>query len=133
MRFVLEHSVSPRLAAMLAAFEGEAGETVVHLRHFDVPQGTRDEIRIPGLARLAPDAIVITADVRIIRSPHTREAWRAAGLTFFFLKGYADLDFDVQAWKLVQWWPEIRRAAARCARGSSFTIGPRSGKVEPLP
>ena len=118
---------------MLAAFEGEAGETVVHLRHFDVPQGAKDEIWIPGLARLAPDAIVITADVRIIRSPHTREAWRAAGLTFFFLKGYADLDFDVQAWKLVQWWPEIRRVAARCARGSSFTIGPRSGKVEPLP
>ena len=33
------------------------------------------------------------------------DLWRAAGLTFFFLKGYADLDFDVQAWKLVQWWP----------------------------
>lgn len=123
MRFILEHSLSPKLADALTALEGLEGHSFVHLRRLEGhPDAMPDAEWLPKLAREAADCIVITADPRITRGPHERAAWLEAGLTTFFLQSFADLIFAEQAWRLVKWWPEIVRRAVRARRGSGFIV-----------
>jgi len=131
VKFVLEHSLSPRLSNALAALEGEDGEEVEHLRDRNIPQETLDEVWLPRLARDAPDCIVITADPRITRGAHERAAWLEAGLTTVFLRSFADLPFDEQAARLVRWWPEIRKRAKRAKRGAGLVVSV-NGRIEEL-
>jgi hypothetical protein len=66
--------------------------------------------------------VVISADTRIARSPHEREAWLESELTIFFLRSFAGLSAWEQAAKLVKWWPEITREAKKAQRGTGFIV-----------
>jgi len=132
VRLILEHSLSPRLAAALAALEGETGHDVVHLRRWFPDASTDDPTWLMGLRdRGEQEAAVLTADPNIYRNQALRTAWLASGLTVFFLKSFADLPHWEQAARLVKWWPEITRAANRARRGSGFTVR-INGKIELL-
>jgi hypothetical protein len=121
VRFVLEHSVSPRLADALDALDED--HSFGHLRKLEgYPQQITDTAWLPKLASDHPDAVVITADPRITRGPAERAAWLEAGLTTFFLQSFAALPIDQQAWRLVKWWPQIVKRAMRSARGSGFLV-----------
>lgn len=130
MRFVLDHSLAPRFAEILAIFEGPAGENVDHLRRF-FPGHTEDPIWLTELGKAAPDAIVITSDPRISRGQHERKAWLESGLTIFFLRSFADLPFSEQAWRIMKWWPAIAKEAKRARPGSGFLVTV-NGKIEAL-
>ena len=131
MRFILEHSLSPRLAIAIGALEGAAGQQVEHLRSIHQDQSVPDTIWIPGLGRDHPDAIVITADPAISRKLHERAAWYESKLRMFFLRGFADLQHWDQAAKLVKWWPDVVKAASKAKRGAGYLVTV-NGKIELL-
>ena len=129
MRFILEHSLSPRLAEALAALSEVEGHQVVHLRKW-FPQEAKDEEWLRGLRdRGEQEAVVITADPRISRNPALQAAWLESGLTVFFLRSFADLAHWEQAARLVKWWPAIVAAARRAKPGQGFLVSVH-GKVE---
>jgi hypothetical protein len=129
VRFILEHSLSPRLAEALTALSAGEGNQVVHLRRW-FPGDTKDEDWLRGLKdRGEQDSVVITADPNIYRNPALRAAWVESGLTVFFLKSFADLKHWVQAAKLVRWWPEIVQRARKAKPGQGFTVSV-NGNIE---
>ena len=131
MKFVVEHSVSTNPTAALAILAELDGDEVVHLRtHYR--QNTLDPIWLRGLAAREPEAVVISADPRITRSPHERTAWLESGLTIFFLKSFADLTIWEQAAKLTKWWPEIVKQAQRASRGTGFLVSVQ-GRIDRVP
>ncbi len=110
MRFIVKHSVSTHLTEALAIL------AAVWLR---------------GLGGREPNSVVISADTRISRSPHEREAWLASGLTIFFLRSFAEQPAWEQAAKLVKWWPDIVKEAKKARRGTGFVVTIH-GKIERL-
>jgi hypothetical protein len=94
-------------------------------------QSTLDPVWLRGLGAREPDAIVISADPYISRSPHEQAAWLASGLTIFFLRSFADLTKWQQAAKLVKWWPDIVKEAKKAKKGSGFLVSVH-GKIERL-
>lgn len=131
MRFILEHSLSPRLALALAALEGEGGQEILHLRAIYPGQDAADTVWIPEISREHPDAIVITADPNISRRLPERAAWLESQLTMFFLRSFADLATWEQAARLVKWWPAIVKQAQHAKRGSGYQVRV-NGRIEPL-
>ena len=130
MKFIVEHSVSPRLTEAIAILAAVDGDEVVHLRtHYH--QDTLDPIWLKGLGEREPNSIVISADPRITRSPQNRQAWLTSGLTIFFLKSFAGQSPWGQAARLVKWWPEIRTEAGRSHRGDGFLVSV-NGRIEKL-
>lgn len=77
--------------------------------------------------------IVLSADLRILRSPHNIEAWQRADLIGFFLdRGWLRLKFWDQAWRLIRRWSDIESAANLVAPGSSFLVPVKpSSKMTP--
>ena len=127
MKFVVEHSVSPRLASALAVL-AEPDHEVVHLRiHYE--QDTLDPIWLRGLGEREPDVVVISADPRIARSVHERAAWLESGLTIVFLRSFADLSIWEQAARLVKWWPQIVDSVKRARKGAGLLVSVH-GKIE---
>ena len=78
--------------------------------------------------------VLVSFDKRIVRNPLNKQAWLSSGLTgFFFGKGWSSRPFDEQAWRLVRWWPDITKVAARVKPGAGFLVHPnRFGKLEQL-
>ena len=102
----------------------------MHLRsHYH--QATLDPVWLVGLREREPDAIVISADPQITRSPHEQAACLSSGLTTFFLRSFADLPIWEQAAKLVKWWPEIAKQARAAPRGTGFLVSVQ-GRIERL-
>lgn len=131
MRFILEHSLSPKLALALAALEGQGGHDVVHLRNW-YQQTADDPTWLTGLReRGEGDSVVVTADTGIYRNPAVKVAWLESGLTVVFLKSFADLPHWDQAAKLVKWWPDIVAEAARAKKGTGLVVSV-NGKILPL-
>jgi hypothetical protein len=104
--------------------------TVQHLREMYPPK-TLDSVWLVGIAGQYPDAIIVTADPKIAKSPQNVAAWLESGLTVFFLKAFAALDLMDQAPKLLSVWPQIVKAAAHAPPGSGFYITIQ-GKLEPV-
>ena len=115
---------------MLAGYEGETGQGVIHLRGLPgFPAEIKDTVWLPRVATQEPDAVVVTADPRITKRPAEQLAWLEAGLTTFFLKGFASLGFHDQALRLVKWWPDIVGTASAAKKGSGFLVSV-NGKIE---
>ena len=130
MRFVLDHSLSPKLAEILGTLNDPPGNIVLHLRTFFPPE-TKDPVWLKSLAQTDPDVVIITADPKISRSPAERAAWLEARLTVFFLKSFADQRAVDQAWRLIKNWPDIVKHAAKAKKGNGFMVSIH-GKVEPF-
>lgn len=78
--------------------------------------------------------VIVSGDTRITRNPTEREAWLESGLVAFFLgKGWGNLTFWDQAWKLVQWWPWIIDQAAKVRAPAGFIIPVKGSKFEVVP
>jgi hypothetical protein len=131
VRFLFEHSLSPRLATAIDALEGPDGHQVVHIRTIFADQSVEDTVWIPAIGRDHPDDIVVTADPAISRKIHERAAWLEARLTMFFVRGFADHKHWDQAAKLVKWWPDIVKQATRAKRGAGYLVTAH-GRIEQL-
>jgi hypothetical protein len=132
LRFFFDNQLSPRLAASLGALAGFDGDVVTHLRE-KFPQNTKDVDWIPKLAE-ERDWIIICGDLDIVRTRVEQQVWRSAKLVGFFLKkGWMNLPPWEQAWRLVKWWPVIRRQAEIAAPGSTYLVQAQpANKVQTL-
>lgn len=118
MKYFLDNCLPPRLAKALDALDDDS--EVDHLRS-KFPANTKDPVWIESLAKEG-DWVIVTSDA-IFRGQLEKEALRRSNLTAFFLaKGWGNIPFWEQVWKLVRWWPEITKQAAMVARGALFMV-----------
>jgi hypothetical protein len=69
------------------------------------------------------DWIVISGDIRIWKNPHEKEAWRASGLTVFFLtSSWSKQRLWEKAWRLIRWWPRIIELATIVEAGAAYEV-----------
>ena len=131
MKFFLDNNLSPRFAQALQALEGEGRNEVVHLRSkFSAAAEDVDWIR-----SLASEGnwVIISGDLRISQNEFERKAWRDSGLTaFFFAKGWMNVKFWDQAWRLIKWWPIIVEEARKIRPGAGFVVPLKSARLEQL-
>jgi hypothetical protein len=133
VRFFLDNNLAPPLASALHELSSKDGYEVRHLRDLFEPSSPDTE----WLPRLSEQGgwVLISGDYRISRNKHEREAWMRSGLTSFFLaKGWTNLRFWDQAWRLVRWWPRIIEQAHLVEPGAGFMVPlAGSGKFKQLP
>lgn len=129
MRFLLDHNLSPLLAQAIDALCGQQ-HTVTSLRsHFEVDDLDDED----WLAALGSEGtwVIVSQDVRILRSKKLQRAWLKAGLTTFFLEpGWANLEHWEKAAKLIKWWPKIIQQAGTIAVGTGFRVPVRGARMK---
>ena len=131
MKFFLDNNLSPRFAQALQALEGDGGHEVVHLRS----KFSGDAKDVAWIRSLASEGnwVIISGDMRISQREFEREAWLNSGLTaFFFAKGWTNIKFWDQAWRLIKWWPAIVEQAQNICPGAGFVVPLKSAKLEQL-
>lgn len=130
MKFFLDNCLAVRHARALHAIIELDGHSVVHLRD----KFAADKPDVEWLRELGREGgwIVISGDVRIVRSAHERAAWHASGLTVFFLKpGWTNIPPLEQHAKLAHSLQQILATAERAKPGSGFTVSVH-GKMEQI-
>src|SRR3546814_15637531 len=101
------------------------------------PRSTRSYTLFPctTLFRSEGDWSVSSADVKILKNPHEKEAWKASRLTVFFLtQSWSKQKLWENAWRLIRWWPRIVEMTEMVEAGAAYEIPPKygSGKLRPL-
>jgi len=117
LNFLFDNNLPLRLARAISALDGSESTAIVHLRD-RFPADTKDT---QWIAELGTEGgwVIVSADQRIFRNKHEREAWRSSGMTAFFLaKGWGNQQFWEQAWRLVRWWPRITEIAESPVKNS---------------
>ncbi len=107
MTFYADENVSDKLARLLEVFDRRN-----EIRHITdrYEKGTPDEIWIPGFASLSPTPVILGGDGQILRRKAQRTLLRDSNLSFVYLaKGWMNIPFEQQAWKIVKAWPDIVR------------------------
>jgi len=123
MTFFFDNNLSPRLVDGLKAF----GEDVTHLRtHF--PGATEDSQWLPGIGKKG--WVLITADKKIKRKPHERQALKSnkVGAFVFSVTG-----MNHCGWirLVVRRWSEIKEFASRTPPPYIYRV-PIKGKIRQL-
>jgi type IV secretory pathway TrbF-like protein len=131
VKFFFDNSLPPRFCTVIRVLAEGDDHVLTYLRE-RFAEDTPDTVWIPELAA-ERDWIVISADARITKARHEREAWQQAGLIGFFLaKGWASLNLWDQAWRLVLWWPRIVDQAGRVRAPATFLVPVKGTKFEQL-
>lgn len=125
--------MSPALACAIAELERASEKNhVEHLRKRFKPD-TPDVVWIKSLGE-ERDWVIVSGDLRIMRNPADRAAWRESGLTAFFLKSaWADQKLWLYAARLVGWWPHIVAQAKMITKGEGFMVPFRGTRFEKVP
>jgi hypothetical protein len=131
LKFFFDRNIAVRLARMLSALDAQ--HQVVH--QDDDPRFCRrseDVFIIATLAAEHPKPVFLTADLNMrAKYPHERKALSESGLTLvFFRRTFHNLDFYVQAAKLVKIWPTIVAGTGRCRCPTAFEVTPNAKLVE---
>lgn len=132
MKFLLDNNLPPALAEALHALSSRENHEVEHLRgKFD--GATADADWITTLGQEA-GWVIVSADRRITRNRHEREALRRAALTTFVLaKSWMHQEFWEKASRLVGWWPDIVKQAELVQPGAIFEVPfKRTGRFKQL-
>ena len=119
MRFFFDNNLALRIARAIDQLV-DPPIKVHHLRE-RFPPNVAD---VDWMRTLAEDGdwVIVSGDLRITKNPHGRHAWEATGLTTFFLKGWMNQSFWLQAANLVRWFPDIMSQAQRVEPGASFIV-----------
>ncbi len=133
MTFFFDRNIAPRLARMVAGFEHGTKNSILHLDldpRFD--RKDSDTLILNKLSGADPKPVFLTVDLNMFyRNHHERQALKDSGLTcFFFVETFLNLEFPIQAWKLMRLWPEIVAQSRHCTRPTAFEIRPRSTEVQ---
>lgn len=132
MRFFADHHISPPITRALNELSTRQSVVVTPLRD-RFPTDVKDEewLRVLGEER---DWVILSGDYAITKKPHERKAWLESGLTIFFLqRGWTNIDFWTQAWKLVKWWPTIIETAQSIETGQAWGVPVSGAKLKVIP
>jgi hypothetical protein len=133
LKFFFDNNLPPQLASAIHELIKPDRHSAIHLRQ-RFPPNISDRNWIEALG-LEGDWAVISADVRIWKNPHEKEAWKASRLTVFFLtQPWSKQKLWEKAWRLIRWWPRIVEMAEIVEAGAAYEIPPKygSGKLRPL-
>ena len=132
MKFFFDRCVPQRLARILDAYDTD--NTIIHQdddSRFD--EATPDTLLIETLASEDPKPVFVTADIRMRRNPVERIALADSDLTVVFLRpAWHDLDFHMQAVKLLKLWPSFVEQVERCREATEFEVTPSAKKLQRL-
>jgi hypothetical protein len=127
VKFIFDHSLSPKLARSLHALVAPQHEAVALKELF--PPETENQVWMTQLLQQQNWAF-LTVAARGDRSPQELQAWRELGHPIFFLRAsWLKLSFWNQSQKLVKFFPTIMEKAAHSS--SLFSVS-MNGKIEPL-
>jgi hypothetical protein len=121
VKFFFDNCLPPSLAHALKLLAAKDGHEIQHLRD-QFPPATTD---VEWINKLGADGewVIVSGDLRISRSKHERAAWLQSHLTSFFLaKGWMNISFWEQAWKLIRWFPDIVKQAGMVKPGAGFEV-----------
>lgn len=128
MKFFFDNCLPHRLAKAIAALDDD--HEVIHLRD-RYPANTPDLRWLESLGSQR-DWNVISCDA-FNKTREERETIRQrARCTFTFAGGYANLPIWTQAYKILQRWPEVLKAAATARPGQVFRVHLGTTKVEDI-
>lgn len=110
MNFFFDRNIAPRLAKMVAAYEGDRHNVCHHDERFDPETKDADWIRTLGQEKAG--WVVISGDAAILRNKAEKAVLREANLSFFCMpKQWFTMSFHDQAWKFIRVWPQIVSSA----------------------
>ena len=134
MRFFLDNCLSPRYAQALHILSEKDGHEVVHLED-KFPRNSADKDWIRGL-RGEGEWIIVSGDMRIVKSPELKHEWAQSGLTAFFLgQGWMNLRYWDQVSLLVSWWSRVIEQSRFVEPGTGFELphrGPKRFRAIPV-
>lgn len=124
MTYFFDNCLAPGLAGALRALD----EDVVHLLTA-YPANTPDDKWLPDVA--SKGQIIVSCDFRIYLKQRPMLVASKATCCFFFSKTYPQLGKWEQAWRMMRYWPEIKRTAERAEPGQFFHVHLK-GTIEEL-
>jgi hypothetical protein len=133
LKVLLDHNLSPHIAAAMDALVRPRGHQVVALQK-RFPPHTADEVWIRALGQEG-GWVVISGDVRITKNAAERNAWRQAGLIGFFLMPvWRKYDPLGQTARLLLWWEKLVVQAQLVKGGAIYQLPINVGnKLKQLP
>jgi hypothetical protein len=128
LNFFFDRNVSVRLARMIHGYDPL--HTIEH--HDDAFERTAADIDwMKALAARREGWFIVSGDLAILRNKAEAAVLRESRLTFFALKkGWLNLDFHVQACKLLKVWPKIVEQAARAKHPTVFEVPVSAQKID---
>ncbi len=128
MNFFFDNCLPRRLARAISLLDD--AHTVKHLQdEYDPNTPDLEWLRFLGTIH---EWNVISCDA-FNKTKEEREAIRRlAKSTFIFAGGYANLPIWIQAYKIIQRWPEVLKAATTARVGQVFRVHLRSCRVEDI-
>ena len=121
MRFIFDNCLSSRIAYAVGALSGQDRDHICHL----TDRFKADESDQTWIGELAKEEnwVIISGDIRIIRSKHQRRALRELKAVVFCLSpSWMKFKLWDQAWRLIRRWPEIDQQASLVQQGALFEI-----------
>ena len=128
MRFFLDCNMAAKLARMLDHYDTEHS-VQHHNDRFD--EGTQDTQWLRAIYEDDSSVVVVSGDGRILENPAELQVLKDSNLTFFMLaKGWTNMKWSDQAWKMVKIWPEVIRSASQQRYPTIYKIPVSSNKIE---
>lgn len=128
MKILIDHNLSPRLAAALNAFFVEDGFNFYSLREKFSVDATDEEIFVKW--RAAGGDLLISGDIRITKNRLQKKAFKESGLIgLFFNRTVLALAPNKQAAIIINLWEDIIQELKAAQIGTIFIMGP-NGRIE---
>jgi predicted nuclease of predicted toxin-antitoxin system len=129
LKCLFDNCLPLKISNTLNFLEGKSGIEVIHLSEKFSPN-TEDVEWMTTLGK-EKDWFVISKDRKIKKSPQELLAWKESKLPIVFLKkNWLDYQFWDLAWRIVKYWPEIKKNVKPNSQ-KSFIFGV-NGKIEEI-
>ena len=121
MKCLFDNNLPSKLARTLNFLEGDEGISVEHIKE-KFSASTPDVDWIKTLANEG-DWFIITKDNQIRKKPHERKAWQESHIPIVFLhKTWMAHAFWEIAWRLIRYWPELKKTINENKKIESFEL-----------
>ena len=108
MTFFIDANITHRAATVLEnVFRGHQFKSIE--REFGA--GVKDVEWLRRISKLKDKPVVLSCDAKILVNPLERKALEEAEVVYFLLaRGWGNLAWNEQAWRLIKVWPRDRKS-----------------------
>lgn len=123
MKFLFDENISKYAVAVLReTYKRRIDDSYMHLTE-EYALGTADDEWILDAAESDIKPIVITCDIRILKTPINKMAVKESGLTFMiYPKEFTRQDYSEQIWMLITSWDPLIEAVGNIVHPTPFRI-----------